>query len=110
MTSGIATARTGEEVMKTRLRKLLLIGIFSAALHSKSATAQSPGQQPQQQPSSDEMQDMHQHMNIPVVKPELPRLGRAQENPSGKLIQLEELEKMALEKNPTLVQANAEIA
>ena len=101
--------------MNTRLRKLLLVGLFSVVLHSRSAVAQSPGQQPQQQPppSSDElqeMQDMHHHMNIPVVKPELPRLGRAQENPSGKLIQLEELEKMALEKNPTLVQANAEIA
>ncbi len=97
--------------MKTRLRKLLLIGMFSAVLHSKSAIAQSPGQQPQQPPPSSnelqEMQEMHQHMNIPVVRPELPRLGRAQGNPSGRLIQLEELEKMALEKNPSLVQANA---
>ena len=55
-----------------------------------------------------EMQGMHHMGQIPMVKPEFPRLGKAQENPSGNLIRIEELEKIASEKNPTLVQANAE--
>jgi len=98
--------------MKTVIKKFLLTAIYALIMHTQSAIAQDPGRQmqPQQPPASDDqMQEMHHHMNIPVVKPELPRLGRAQDNPSGKLIQLEKLEKMALEKNPTLVQAMAEI-
>jgi len=102
--------------MKKVTKKFLLTAICTLILQAQSAIAQNPVQQmhPQQPPASgdqmQEMQGMHQHMNIPALKPELPRLGRAQESPSGKLIQLEELEEMALEKNPTLRQANAEIA
>src|SRR5436309_15949588 len=39
----------------------------------------------------------------------LPRIGSSQARPSGRLIRLEELEATALRKNPTLVQAAAEI-
>src|SRR6266478_5704525 len=42
-------------------------------------------------------QEQHQHMEIPPVKPEYPRMGRAQE------------QKIANESNPTLRQAEAEI-
>ena len=74
--------------------------------------AQNPGQQSTPTPDMSQMPDMpemHHHGNIPVVAPHLPRLGRSQENPTGPLIHLEDLEKMALEKNPTLLEAHAEV-
>lgn len=46
---------------------------------------------------------------IPTVKPELPRLGRAQEQATGPRIRLAELEEMALANNPTLGMAAAEV-
>src|SRR5437879_9023669 len=54
-------------------------------------------------------QEQHHQMNIPVVKPEYPRMGRAQENAKGSLITLEEVQKIAIESSPTLRQAEAEI-
>ena len=54
-------------------------------------------------------QVQHHQMNIPVVKPEYPRMGRAQENVKGALITLEQVQKIANESNPTLRQAEAEI-
>lgn len=51
----------------------------------------------------------HQQMEMTPVKAEYPRLGRAQENASGALITLEQMQKIASEKNPTLRQAEAEI-
>ncbi|MBI3404218.1 MAG: TolC family protein [Acidobacteria bacterium] len=49
------------------------------------------------------------HTQIPTLKPDLPRLGRAQEKPTKRVYTIAELEQMALEKNPTLAQAEAEI-
>jgi cobalt-zinc-cadmium efflux system outer membrane protein len=47
---------------------------------------------------------------IPVVKPEFPRLGKAQESAAGgPRYRLEQLEQMALANNPTLPQAQTEI-
>src|SRR6267378_4376442 len=54
-------------------------------------------------------QEQHHQMNIPVVKPEYPRMGRTQENAKGSLITLEQVQKIAIESNPTLRQAEAEI-
>src|SRR5438445_11310837 len=54
-------------------------------------------------------QEQHHQMNIPVVKPEYPRMGRAQENAKGALITLEQMQKIADKSNPTLRQAEAEI-
>ena len=54
-------------------------------------------------------QGQHHQMSIPVVKPEYPRMGRAQENAKGALITLEQVQKIAGESNPTLRQAEAEI-
>src|SRR3989449_971555 len=54
-------------------------------------------------------QVQHHQMNIPVVKPEYPRMGRAQENAKGALVTLEQVQKIASESNPTLRQAGAEI-
>ncbi len=53
--------------------------------------------------------ERHHHGDIPVVKAEYPRLGRAQERAQGPLITLEDAEKMARDSNPTLRQAEAEI-
>ena len=57
--------------------------------------------------SPQEMQ--HHHMNIPVVEPVYPHLGRAQENSKSPLFTLEEAQRLAVESNPTLRQAEAEI-
>jgi len=54
-------------------------------------------------------QEQHHQMNISVVKPEYPRMGRSQENAKGSLITLEQVQKIAIESNPTLRQAEAEI-
>lgn len=62
---------------------------------------QAPRQDPHAQPTTG---------RIPMVKPEFPRMGKSQEQPPTPLIQLEELEQMALASNPTLRQADAEIS
>jgi outer membrane protein, heavy metal efflux system len=95
----------------SRIARILpLAATIIFALHPRSAHAQEPTQQ-QSPPQMMDMEEMHHHHgNIPLVKPSLPRMGRSQENPSGKLITLEDLEKMSLERNPTLIQAKAEIA
>jgi outer membrane protein, heavy metal efflux system len=67
----------------------------------------SPAQQNQQQ---EQPEHTHQHRQIPVVQPETPRLGRAQQQIRGPVYRLPELERMALSKNPTLAQAAAGIA
>jgi cobalt-zinc-cadmium efflux system outer membrane protein len=51
-------------------------------------------------------QETHAHME--TVKPEYPRMGRAQENAKGALVTLEQVQKIANESNPTLRQAEAE--
>jgi cobalt-zinc-cadmium efflux system outer membrane protein len=54
-------------------------------------------------------QEQHQHMSMPAVKPEYPRMGRAQEKANGALMTLEQVQKIARDSNPTLRQAEAEI-
>ena len=71
---------------------------------------QAPAMQGPAMQGPPEMMHHHHHGEIPVVKTQLPSMGRAQEHPVGQLLRLEDLEKMALEKNPTLAEAKAEIA
>jgi cobalt-zinc-cadmium efflux system outer membrane protein len=54
-------------------------------------------------------QEQHRHMEMAAVKPEYPRMGRAQENAKGAVVTLEQVQKIASESNPTLRQAEAEI-
>jgi cobalt-zinc-cadmium efflux system outer membrane protein len=54
-------------------------------------------------------QTQHQHLNIPTVKPQYPRLGRAQENPATPLFTLDQAQSLAAACNPTLRQAETEI-
>lgn len=60
-------------------------------------------------PMSMNQQMQHQHGEIPLVKPEYPQMGRAQERAGAQVVTLEQAEKMAGETNPTLRQAKAEI-
>ena len=63
-----------------------------------------------QEPMNMTPQEMqHHHMNIPLVEPVYPHLGRAQENSKSPLLTLEEAQRLAAESNPTLRQAEAEI-
>ena len=78
--------------------------IVTAARATKAQQMPMPAQE-MQMPA----QEQHHHMNIPVVKPEYPRLGRAQERAQGALVTLEELQKTAREMNPTMRQAEAQI-
>ena len=85
-----------------RLSKTLASFASLSLLAALPAFAQQPMNMPQ-----DQMQ--HQHMNIPIVQPVYPHLGRAQENPKSPLFTLEEAQRLAVESNPTLRQADAEI-
>jgi cobalt-zinc-cadmium efflux system outer membrane protein len=51
----------------------------------------------------------HQHMDMQGVQMTLPRMGRAQERAAERLFTLEEAQRLAIESNPTLRQAEAEI-
>lgn len=65
----------------------------------------------QEMPNMPEMQQHsgHQNMNPHGVPVTYPRMGRAQEQATGKLFTLEEAKLLASESNPTLLQAQAEI-
>lgn len=87
--------------MARQLKSFASLG-FIFVIAAFPALAQQPMNMPQ-----DQMQ--HQHMNIPVVQPVYPHLGRAQENPKSPLFTLDEAQRLAAESNPTLRQAEAEI-
>src|SRR5271155_4545016 len=53
-------------------------------------------------PMSMNQQMHHHHGDVPLVAPQYPRMGRAQENADGQLVTLEQVEKLAAETNPTL--------
>lgn len=71
----------------------------------------SPSFELQQQEPAQQQPHQHEGMNMemPMLKPEYPRLGRAQEQAQGPLLTIEQAEKIADESNPTLRQAEAEI-
>jgi cobalt-zinc-cadmium efflux system outer membrane protein len=106
-----ATARSIS--MNCITKALPTAAILLLLLHVPVANAQTRNPQqppPDSPPQMVDMEEMHHHhTNIPLVKPLLPRLGRSQEDPTIKRLTLEDLEKMALEKNPTLSQAKSEI-
>ena len=77
---------------------------FATFALTLSAIFSSSAQEPM---SQDQMQ--HHHMNVPVVQPVYPRLGRTQENPQTPLFTLDQAQSLAADSNPTLRQAEAEI-
>src|SRR5882724_1726360 len=87
---------------------LLLLTLHLPVSYAQTPAPQQP--QPEAPPQMMDMEEMHHHhANIPLVKPLLPRLGRSQEDPAIHRLALEDLEKIALERNPTLSQAKSEI-
>src|SRR3984893_4930043 len=85
-----------------RLSKRSVYLAILFAIAAQPALAQQPMNMPEDQMD-------HHHMNIPVVQPIYPRLGRAQENAKSPLFTLEEAQRLAAESNPTLRQAETEI-
>lgn len=83
--------------------------LYAAALFTSMISApQSHAQdKPAPMPMNQEMH--HHHGDVPLVAPQYPRMGRAQENATAPLVTLDQVEKMATETNPTLRQAEAEI-
>src|SRR6266705_3102082 len=93
------TQRRRGDSMRASLRRaaITIAGVLAAAGAARAQEMQMP------------KQEQHHQMQIPEVKPEFPRMGRAQENAKGALVTLEQVQKIASEANPTLRQAEAEI-
>src|SRR6266851_384408 len=91
---------------KKRGNDMRVIAKFGTMMIARALLAGGPVHAQEMQMSP---QEQHHQMNIPVVKPEYPRMGRTQENAKGSLITLEQVQKIAIESNPTLRQAEAEI-
>ena len=84
----------------------LLLGTYAAA-------QEPPPKKPAQQDSMQQMPGMQEHaehpMNMEPVKPQFPRMGKAQENAQGPLLSLGAIQQIAKNSNPTLRQAEVEI-
>lgn len=97
--------------LSAKFATLVLAGIIipAAALRAQEQPAK---QEPQPMPGMqmpEHSHGEHHHGQIALVKPEYPRMGRAQEKAQGPLVTLEEAQKLAREMNPTLRQAEIEI-
>lgn len=86
---------------------------FAALLAALTLGTYAAAQQPSQKDSIQDMPGMQEHaghqMNMPTVKPQFPRIGKAQEEAKGPLLDLTSLQQIATENNPTLRQAETEI-
>jgi outer membrane protein, heavy metal efflux system len=83
--------------VRGKFRTMMIASVLAAASVARGQEMQMP------------KQEQHHQMEMPPVKPEYPRMGRAQENAKGALVTLEQVQKIASESNPTLRQAEAEI-
>jgi cobalt-zinc-cadmium efflux system outer membrane protein len=84
--------------IQARIQKMLVLGaVLIVADAARAQEMQMP------------MQQHKEHAEMAAIKPEFPRMGRAQEHAEGALITLEQVQKMASESNPTLRQAETEI-
>jgi cobalt-zinc-cadmium efflux system outer membrane protein len=93
-----SSQRRGNNVRVTRkFGSMIIASVLAAAGGARAQEMQMP------------KQEQHHPMEMAGVKPEYPRMGRAQENPKGALVTLEQMQKIASESNPTLRQAEAEI-
>ena len=86
---------------------LIPISFFSLALLSMPSRVAAQQRPDSKMQMNQNMQ--HHHGDVPLVKPDYPRMGRAQETAHGALLTLDDAEKMARDSNPTLRQAEAEI-
>src|SRR5213593_2509917 len=83
--------------VRAKFGAMMIAGVLAASGVARGQEMQMPGQ------------EQHHPMQMAVIKPEYPRMGRAQENAKGALVTLEQVQKIANESNPTLRQAEAEI-
>jgi outer membrane protein, heavy metal efflux system len=81
------------------LSPLLLLSLFAPNLNA----------QEMPMPASQEHAEHHHHGDIKPVEAHYPQLGRAQAAAQGALVNLEQVENIARQSNPTLRQAEAEI-
>jgi len=92
--------------MKVGLNLSLLL-LLEASLLGNLSRAQDtsmPGMpMPRQEPAA------HQEMNMEAAKPAYPKMRRTQQSSAGNLVTLEQMQKLAADKNPTLRQAESEI-
>src|ERR1700730_14720034 len=108
-------------IFNRTLRLTMLILLAARVVRGQTAQPKEPAgpdstQQPAQQrpqvffPMADQPKmEMHHHGNIHEVMPQFPRLGNSQRGVSGSIVQLEDLEQMALAHNPTLAQTRRAI-
>jgi cobalt-zinc-cadmium efflux system outer membrane protein len=104
------SVRSVTSVLKSPLSSSLTLPLAAAFISSTMLLIPARAQDktpPMPMPMNQQMQ--HHHGDVPLVAPQYPRMGRAQENAGGQLVTLEQVEKMAAETNPTLRQAEAEI-
>ena len=88
-----------------RVREMYVMATM-ASLLAIASTGQAQAQEMQMPMPK---QEAHSHTETALVKPQYPRMGRAQENAKDALVTLEQVQKIAGESNPTLRQAEAEI-
>ena len=88
---------------RTGLQIWMMAGTAGMAM---AAAGSAQGQEMKMAPQQHEG---HEHGEMRAIKPEYPRMGRAQERAQGNLLTLEQAQKMAADSNPTLRQAKAEI-
>jgi outer membrane protein, heavy metal efflux system len=81
------------------LSPLLLLSLFAPNLNAQETPM----------PASQEHAEHHHHGDIKPVEAHYPQLGRAQAAAQGALVNLEQVENIARQSNPTLRQAEAEI-
>lgn len=91
----------------------LVVSGYSVAQQPQQPEHRHPPEKPAQQESMQDMPGMQEHaghhMNIPTVKPQFPRMGKAQEEAKGPLLSLNSIQQIAKDNNPTLRQAEGEI-
>ena len=84
--------------------------IFAGGVEARMPSPQQQEEpKPQEQTPPQQEHAHHHHRDIRPVQAEYPRMGRAQEGAQGALLNLEQLQKMARESNPTMRQAEAQI-
>src|SRR5213596_728203 len=83
--------------VRAKFGAMKIAGVLAASGVARGQEIQMPGQ------------EQHHPMQMAVIKPEYPRMGRAQEKVKGALVTLGQVQKIASDSNPTLRQAEAEI-
>jgi len=76
--------------VRAKFGAMMIAGVLAASGVARGQEMQMPGQ------------EQHHPMQMAVIKPEYPRMGRAQEKVKGALVTLGQVQKIASDSNPTL--------